>query len=77
MKSGEIRSAIAGMDAATVRRDLQRRLDDLYQELFNLRFQWSTRQLKDSGRLTKVKRNIARLKTIMREKELDAGRNVE
>ena len=77
MKSGEIRSAIAGMDAAAAQRDLQRRLDDLYQELFNLRFQWSTRQLKDSGRLTKVKRDIARLKTIKREKELDAGRNVK
>jgi large subunit ribosomal protein L29 len=75
MKSGEIRSAIAGMDAETVRRDLQRRVDDLYQELFNLRFQWSTRQLKNSNRLTQVKRDIARMKTIMREKELEAGRD--
>ena len=72
MKSGEIRSAIAGMDAATAKHDLQRRLDDLYQELFNLRFQWSTRQLKDSGRLTRVKRDIARIKTLLRERELSA-----
>lgn len=74
MKAGEIRSSIAGMDPATAIRELQRRLDSLYQELFNLRFQWTTRQLKNVARITQVKRDIARVKTIIREKELELER---
>ena len=50
--------------------EIQRKLDEAQEELFNLRFQWSTRQLKDTNRLTQVKRDIARLKTILREREL-------
>jgi len=71
MESREIRAAIAGMNPEATRSELQRRLDELYQELFNLRFQWSTRQLKNVNRITAVKRDIARVKTIMREKELE------
>jgi large subunit ribosomal protein L29 len=50
--------------------EIQRTLDETREELFNLRFQWSTKQLKDTNRLTQVKRDIARLKTILREREL-------
>ena len=50
--------------------EIQRKLGDTQEELFNLRFQWSTRQLKDTNRLTLVQRDIARLKTILREREL-------
>ncbi|MFQ5852716.1 MAG: 50S ribosomal protein L29 [Candidatus Binatia bacterium] len=50
--------------------EIQRKLDETQEELFNLRFQWSTGQLKDNNRLTQVKRDIARLKTILREREL-------
>lgn len=50
--------------------EIQLKLDEAHEELFNLRFQWSTRQLKDTNRLTQVKREIARLKTILREREL-------
>lgn len=50
--------------------EIQRRLEEAHEELFNLRFQWSNRQLKDSNRLTQVKRDIARLKSILREREL-------
>ncbi len=50
--------------------EIQRNLGDTQEELFNLRFQWSTRQLKDTNRLTQVQRDIARLKTILREREL-------
>jgi len=50
--------------------EIQRKLDEAQEELFNLRFQWSTRQLKDTNRLTQVKRDIARLKTILRDREL-------
>jgi large subunit ribosomal protein L29 len=50
--------------------EIQRKLEETQEELFNLRFQWSTRQLKDTNRLTQVKRDVARLKTILREREL-------
>jgi large subunit ribosomal protein L29 len=50
--------------------EIQRKLGEAQEEFFNLRFQWSTRQLKDTNRLTQVKRDIARLKTILREREL-------
>ena len=50
--------------------EVARQLDQSYQELFNLRFQYSTGQLKDTTRLGQVRREIARLRTIMREREL-------
>lgn len=50
--------------------DIQRRIDDSYHELFNLRFQAATGQLKNTNRLTEVKKDIARLKTALREREL-------
>ena len=51
--------------------ELIQRLDDAHEELFNLRFQFSTGRLENFNRLTEVKRDIARLKTIMRERELE------
>jgi large subunit ribosomal protein L29 len=50
--------------------EIRRKLDETHEELFNLRFQWSARQLKDSNRLTQVRRDVARLKTILHEREL-------
>jgi large subunit ribosomal protein L29 len=52
--------------------ELARRLDELQQELFNLRFQLTTRQLENYMRLEAVRRDIARVRTIMRERELEA-----
>ncbi|HEY8743876.1 MAG TPA: 50S ribosomal protein L29 [Chloroflexota bacterium] len=52
--------------------ELVRRLDELQQELFNLRFQLTTRQLENYMRLENVRRDIARVRTIMRERELEA-----
>ncbi|HHX42988.1 MAG TPA: 50S ribosomal protein L29 [Chloroflexi bacterium] len=52
------------------REELQQRLDELYQELFNLRFQMATRQLADTSRVRQVRRDIARAKTVLRELEL-------
>lgn len=46
-------------------------LDKMKQELFNLRFQHVTGQLENPLKMREVKRNIARVKTIIREKELD------
>ena len=50
--------------------EVARKLDEAHQELFNLRFQYSTGQLKNTARLSQVKREIARLRTILREREL-------
>lgn len=50
--------------------EIRRRLSEAQEELFNLRFQWSSGQMKDNNRLTQVKRDVARLKTILREREL-------
>jgi large subunit ribosomal protein L29 len=50
--------------------EMVQKLNEAHQELFNLRFQWSTGQLKNSTRVTQVKREIARLKTLLREREL-------
>lgn len=54
--------------------EIGRRLDEAYQELFNLRFQYATGQLKNTSRLGQVRREIARLRTVMRERELAAAR---
>ncbi|MCD6518660.1 MAG: 50S ribosomal protein L29 [Anaerolineae bacterium] len=52
--------------------ELDQRLRELYQELLNLRFQLATRQLTNTNRIKQVRRDIARVKTIMRERELKA-----
>ena len=46
-------------------------LEKMQQELFNLRFQPVTGQLENPVRMREVKRDIARVKTIIREKELE------
>ena len=51
--------------------ELNAELDKMKKELFNLRFQHVTGQLENPVRMREVKRNIARVKTIIREKELD------
>jgi large subunit ribosomal protein L29 len=52
--------------------EIEGRLDEAYQSLFRLRFDWASGQLQDSNRVRIVKRDIARLKTILRERELAA-----
>ncbi len=47
---------------------------ELHEELFNLRFQHATGQLDNVMRLPQVKRDIARLKTILKEKALSQGK---
>ncbi|WP_155287469.1 50S ribosomal protein L29 [Lacticaseibacillus zhaodongensis] len=41
------------------------------EELFNLRFQQATGQLENTARLKQVKKNIARIKTVLRQQEMD------
>ncbi len=49
---------------------LQKQLDDARQELFNLRLRLSTKQLVNHREVRRVKRKIARIETLIREKEL-------
>lgn len=50
--------------------ELNNMLGDLKSELFNLRFQLATGQLENPIRIRSVKKDIARVKTILREREL-------
>lgn len=65
MKANEVRS----MSNA----DLGKQLDDSYQELFNLRFQRVAGQVTNTARFGEVRRQIARIKTVLRERELAKG----
>ena len=51
--------------------ELAAELDKMKKELLNLRFQHVTGQLENPVQMREVRKNIARVKTIMREKELD------
>ena len=62
MKASEMRDMTSA--------ELASKLDDAYQELFNLRFQRTTGQLTNTDRFQQVRKDIARVKTILREREL-------
>jgi large subunit ribosomal protein L29 len=55
--------------------ELQGKLDDAYKELFNLRFQSAQGQLSDMNSIKRVRHDIARIKTVMRQRELAATMN--
>ncbi|MBO3747173.1 50S ribosomal protein L29 [Streptosporangiaceae bacterium NEAU-GS5] len=63
-----------GLTAAELRLEdeeaLVQKLKEAKEELFNLRFQSATGQLESHGRLRAVRREIARIYTVMREREL-------
>ena len=50
--------------------DLTKKIDELKEELFNLRFQLAINQLENPTRIKAVKKDIARISTILREDEL-------
>ncbi len=50
--------------------DLAKQLEATYQELFELRFRLATKQLVNHREVPRVKKDVARLKTIIREREL-------
>jgi len=52
--------------------EVKARLNDMEEEFFNLRAQFTIGQLENFNRLTELKRDIARAKTILRERELAA-----
>ena len=53
--------------------ELESRLNETRQELFNLRFQLVTGQLDNSSRIGQVRRTVARMETILREREIAAA----
>ncbi len=50
--------------------DIQKKLEDTREEYFNLRFQRASGQLEDYTQIRRVRRSIARLVTILREREI-------
>ncbi len=62
MKVGEIRALSS--------QEVGKQLEEAHRELFNLRFRLATRQLVNHREIPRVKKKIARLKTIIREREL-------
>lgn len=65
MKANEIRNISTT--------DLEGKINDLKTELFNLRFQLATGQLENTARIRQVKKDIARMKTIIRERDLNVN----
>ena len=57
--------------------ELEHRLGEAKEELFNLRFQQATGQLENHGRMRAVKKDIARIYTLMTERELGIGSTEE
>jgi len=57
--------------------EMLERLSESRRELFNLRFQLATGQLDNSSRLGEVRRDIARLATFLRQREIEAAENME
>ena len=66
MKAKELRQLSEG--------ELFEKEKELGEELFNLRFQHATGQLENVMRIPQVKRDMARVRTILKEKALDKGK---
>lgn len=56
--------------------ELMKKADDLKGELFNLRFRLATGQLDNPQSIKMVKKDIARIKTIIRERQLQEGKEI-
>ena len=65
MKAQEIRSLTAA--------EIEAKIVELKEELFNLRFQQSTGNLEKPSRIRDLRHEVARLKTVLRERELNEG----
>ena len=50
--------------------ELKKKLDESYRELFNLRFRLATKQLGNYHEIRNVRKKVAKIKTVMREREL-------
>ncbi|UFJ40667.1 50S ribosomal protein L29 [Brevibacillus humidisoli] len=65
MKANELRNLTTA--------EIERSINSLKEELFNLRFQLATGQLENTSRIKQVRKDIARAKTILRQRELGIG----
>jgi len=65
MKAKEIR------DLTTA--EIEQNVKSLKEELFNLRFQLATGQLENTARVKQVRKSIARMKTVIRQREISAN----
>jgi len=63
MKAKEIRDLTTS--------EIESKVTALKEELFNLRFQLATGQLENTARIREVKKSIARMKTVVREREIE------
>ncbi|RAK16750.1 LSU ribosomal protein L29P [Anoxybacillus vitaminiphilus] len=66
MKAKEIRELTTA--------EIEQKIKALKEELFNLRFQLATGQLENTARIREVRKAIARMKTIIREREIAANK---
>ena len=66
MKVNELKKELKGLSTA----ELVEKENELKQELFNLRFQLATGQLEGTARISEVRKQIARIKTALRQEEL-------
>ncbi|ARJ50398.1 50S ribosomal protein L29 [Staphylococcus lutrae] len=66
MKAKEIRDLTTS--------EIEEQIKTSKEELFNLRFQLATGQLEETARIKTVRKTIARLKTVARERELEQGK---
>ena len=57
--------------------ELEHRLGEAKEELFNLRFQNATGQLDNISRIPQVRRDVARIETLLREREIAAAEQLE
>ncbi len=62
MKASELREMTTA--------EIEQKIAELKEELFNLRFQLATGQLDNTARIKQVRKSIARAKTVLREREL-------
>jgi large subunit ribosomal protein L29 len=69
MKALELRE----LDAS----ELAEKLDEAKEELFNLRFQMATNQLDNTSRLREIRREVARISTVIREQEIAAWKRLQ
>lgn len=57
--------------------ELADKLDEAKEELFNLRFQLATNQLDNTARLREVRREVARISTVIREQQIAAWKKLQ
>jgi large subunit ribosomal protein L29 len=66
MKANELRELTTA--------EIESKVKSLKEELFNLRFQLATGQLENTARIREVRKSIARMKTVIREREISVNK---